>query len=348
MKPVLNYFEQIEHATNIAILVHKGADMDALGSAIALKRLIKKNCKPKQIDIFTDTANINENDLKKNMYAVFTKNENINKKNCKEYDLAICLDTSNRKLLGCYDKIFKKAKDTLNIDHHQSNTIYANKNIVVPKCSSACELIYQLLIKIRKLKHSDDILRLLYAGIITDTNNLANNLGRNTFKIIDDISGNDPKKMEQLEKIRNYFFKNETKAKFALLGKALQSIKYACGGKVAMMKITKQDFVDTNAVMTDTLGIVDYATKLQGVEVACMFIKQKDNTYYVSLRSKNQVNVGKIAQKLGGGGHDKIAAFPTKHNEHLTDVKNKILSLCQEQLKIEDTTENFEELFMEE
>ena len=53
MKPVLNYFEQIENANNIAILVHKNADMDALGSAIALKRLIKKNCEPKQIDIFS-------------------------------------------------------------------------------------------------------------------------------------------------------------------------------------------------------------------------------------------------------------------------------------------------------
>ena len=42
MKQVLNYFEQIENANNIAIIVHKNADMDAIGSAIALKRLIKK------------------------------------------------------------------------------------------------------------------------------------------------------------------------------------------------------------------------------------------------------------------------------------------------------------------
>ena len=265
MEPILNYFEQIEEAKKIAIIVHRNADMDALGAAISLKRLIKKNCSEKQIDLFTDTDNVNETDPEKNMYAVFTKTETFNQQNCEKYDLAISLDSPNRKILGCYEKIFRNAENTMNIDHHPTNTAFAEKNIIIPKCSSTCELIYQLFIKIRKLQHSDDILRLLYAGIITDTNNLTNNIWRNTFKTIDSISGNDPKKMEQLEKIRNYFFRNESKAKFALLVKALQSIKYAGDGKIAIMKITKQDFADTNAVMTDTLGIVDYATRLQGI-----------------------------------------------------------------------------------
>ena len=346
-----NYMEQIASAKRIAIITHKNADMDAIGSAIALKRLIKRNYQTGshmvQVDVFTDTANITNNDIKTNIYSVFVNGENFNKQSCKQYDLAICLDSPSRKVLGVYDKIFKKCSDSLNIDHHQTNNIYAKNNIVVPRCSSTCEIIYTLFIKIKHLSYSDAILRYLYAGIITDTNNLTNNLSKNTFKIIDEITGKDTKKMEQLEKIRTYFFKNETRAKFALLSKALEGVRFSKSGRIALMKITKHDFTDTKSCMTDTLGIVDYATRLQGVEIAVMFIKQDDNTYYVSLRSKNSVNVGLIAEKMGGGGHEKIAAFQTKPTDRLKDIKAKLFMLCSEQLKNMHQDDNFEQLFAE-
>ena len=200
----------------------------------------------------------------------------------------------------------------------------------------------------RHLKYSGDIARLIYAGIITDTNNLTNNLYKSTFRFIDEISGNNTKVMVELERIRNYFFKNESKAKFELLKKALQSTKFACDGKMAMMKFTKKDISDAKAVMTDTLGIVDYATKIQGVEIACMFIKQSDNSYYVSLRSKNDIDVGKIAAQFGGGGHTKIAAFQTKKNVSLPDLKNKLVSICEQELKDYDVIDDLNDLFNEE
>ena len=344
-----NYTDQIKSANKIAIIIHKNSDMDAIGSAIALKRLLKLNCNPEnqdlQIDIFSDTENIESDDYNLNKYAIFTKNEVFNKRKCKEYDLAICLDTANKKLLGKYERIMKYAKDTLNLDHHQTNTIYANNNIVVPKFSSTCELIYTLFIKVNGYKYTDTILRYLYAGIITDTDNLTNNIGRNTFKVIDGICGKDTKKIEQLEKIRNYFFKNESRSKFSLLKKAFDSIKFSEDGKIALMKLTKQDFHDSKACMSDTIGIIDYATKLEGVEIACIFIKQENNTYYVSLRSKNDVNVGEIAEKMGGGGHAKAAAFQTKPTDNLKDVKSKLISLCQAELKTEQEPEDLSNLF---
>ena len=66
------------------------------------------------------------------------------------------------------------------------------------------------------------------------------------------------------------------------------------------------------------------------------------------MRSKNDVNVGLIAQKMGGGGHDKLAAFQTKPGEQLKNVKSKLIGICQEELKIENTSDNLDELFCEE
>ena len=85
----------------------------------------------------------------------------------------------------------------------------------------------------------------------------------------------------------------------------------------------------------------------EDVEIAIMFIKQTDNTYYVSLRSKNDINVGEIAQKMGGGGHEKVAAFQTKPTDKLKDIKAKLISLCQEKLKVEREVEPLDDLFVE-
>ena len=122
MTQIPNYLNQILSATNIALISHKNADTDALASAISLRRFLKDNFeignKKLNIDIFTDTHEFSKKD------DDLIKNEVINQQTCRQYDLAISLDTANRKLLGCFDKIFRRAKDTLNIDHHATNTKY--------------------------------------------------------------------------------------------------------------------------------------------------------------------------------------------------------------------------------
>ena len=115
-----------------------------------------------------------------------------------------------------------------------------------------------------------------------------------------------------------------------------------------MMKIMKSDFANTNTTQDDTLGIVDYACKLSGVEIGVLFIKQDDNTYYVSMRSKNEIDVGEIAKNMGGGGHKNVAAFQTKEDDNLTDIKTKLIALCKTELEKQiDNIESIESLFAE-
>ena len=340
--------EQITNAKKIAILVHQNADTDALASAIAMRRIICDNtdkfgtkfC----IDIFTDTANFN----KKDEYLI--KNEKINHQSRKKYDLSICLDCSDRQRFSIYDDlIFKKSKTTLNIDHHESNTFFAKNNIVIPKCSSTCEIIYLLFSKFLKLKCSTQTKALLYCGIITDTNNLTQNIGKKTYNVIDEIVKVSVQNGIDIEKIRNHYFKSNTKERNALLARALSSLTYSENGKIAMMKITKQDFNETGASQVDTLGIVNFAADTEGVEVGIIFIKQEDNTYYVSLRSKNDnINVAEIAKVMGGGGHSKVAAFQSTANDNLTDMKAKLTNLCNNQIANAKTfEEDISSLFAE-
>ena len=337
---------QIQQAKKIAIITHYNPDADAIGSMIALKRLIKKNFetqkRPLFVDIFTQVEKLDDK------YQPLTYGENLNIQHFKRYDLAIAVDCSDINRLGKFKKIFSKAKCTINIDHHETNTKFAKNNIVAKNCSSSAEILYLLYCKVFKLNFSADICSLLYSGIITDTNNLTQNISNNTLKVVSELTEKCRQDSYNLEAIRNHFFKSNTKEQLTLLSRALESITFAESGKIAMMKLVKNDFTQTNTTQDDTLGIVDYSCTIQGVEIGIIFIKQEDNTYYVSLRSKKEVDVGKIAHSMGGGGHKNVAAFKTKEDDNLTDIKTKLISLCKTELeKQEENTENIEDLFAE-
>ena len=347
MKSELNCFLQIKNARKIAIFTHKNADTDALASCIALRRIIKENFETEDkkytIDIFTDTTIFNKKD------EDLIKNETINQQSYKRYDLSIALDCASIKMLGKLENQFKNKKNTLSIDHHITNTKFALNNIISPMCCSTCEMIYLIFIQINKLNCSAQTMGVIYSGIITDTNNLTQNVGPKTYNVIDVLLKTAEDEGLNLEQIRNHYFKSNTKEQNALLSRALSSITYASNEKIAIMKITKQDFIETKTTRADTLGIVDHAINTQGVEIGVIFIKRDDNTYYVSLRSKNEsINVGQIAKAMGGGGHTKVAAFETKPEDNLTDIKTKLVTLCNYELsKTVEEIDDISALFAE-
>lgn len=346
MESANNVLSQLSQAKKIAIITHLNPDADAIGSMVALKRIIKRNYdneqNPVSIDLFAQNENLDEK------YLPLLSGVIINTQNFEQYDLAIAVDCADLTRLGEYQNIFNTATDTLSIDHHDTNTKFANNNIVAKRCSSTCEIIYLLLCKVYNLNYSADICSLLYSGIITDTNNLTQNLGRTTLKAVFELSEKCRQENVNLESLRDHFFKNNTKEQLDLLSRALSSLSFAEYGKIAMMKIMKSDFANTNTTQDDTLGIVDYACKLSGVEIGVLFIKQDDNTYYVSMRSKNEIDVGEIAKNMGGGGHKNVAAFQTKEDDNLTDIKTKLIALCKTELEKQiDNIESIESLFAE-
>lgn len=343
MHSISEGIKQILHSKKIAIISHINADADAICSSMALKLLIKARTQRKHetpiIDIFTDTEQISD------LYLPIVSHLALNKQRFKKYDLAISLDCPNVYRLGRFKEIFCNAKDTLMIDHHDTCENFARNNIC-KKVSSTCEIIYNELILKRNWKANEETYRLLYTGIITDTNDLTQNTLNSTHHVIADLMEVDTKLGLSLESIKDHFFKNTTKQKTMLFQRALQSLAFFENDQIAIMKIFKQDLIETGCKQEDTLGIVDYAVKMKGVKVGVIFIKQEDNSYYVSLRSKDKINVGIIAKSLGGGGHFNVSAFQSK--EPLADLKQQIITLCKQQFSTAPTgDEEIENLFTE-
>lgn len=337
MKSLKQCLLDIQNSNRIAIITHTMPDADALASAVALKKLIKLNLleenEQKQIDIFVDADEINE------VNSAIIKGVETNIQNCETYDLAISVDCASLARMGKYAELYSNTPKTVNIDHHMTNEQFGQNNLILPRTSSTCEALY-ILAKIKDFHISDDVCNLIYSGIITDTNNLTHGtITVQTHKIITEMV----ERNINIEALNDHFFKNNTKSKAYLLKQALSSLTFFAGDRIAFMKLTKQDLAECDATNEDTMGIVNHGIEIKGVDIAIIAIKQEDNSYYVSLRSKGSVNVANVAQQLGGGGHEHMAAF--QYDGLMADLKEQLIKACKTELASRPAEDIIDTLF---
>jgi phosphoesterase RecJ-like protein len=154
------------------------------------------------------------------------------------------------------------------------------------------------------VKISPEIATCLYTAVLTDTGSFCfTGTNDSTFALAEELvrAGADPVKIAQ-----SVYFSNPM-AKMLLLGKALSRLQRE--GPVVWMDITREDMRQANASDEDAEGLVNYSLAIDGVQVAVFFREQKDGRYRVSLRSKGGLNVARVAETFGGGGHTCASGF---------------------------------------
>jgi phosphoesterase RecJ-like protein len=146
---------------------------------------------------------------------------------------------------------------------------------------------------------SPEIATCLYTAVLTDTGSFSF-IGTNehTFALARELvlCGADAARIAQ-----GVYFSHPT-SKMRLLGVALSNLHRE--GKVTWMWVTREHMERCEANDEDCEGLVNYALAIEGVEVSIFFRELSDHRYRVSLRSKGDVNVAKVAEHFGGGGHD--------------------------------------------
>lgn len=302
--------EKLKSSNSVCLIGHSTPDADALCSMVVFKNFLKQKFNISIIDMFADFDKLAEN------YTYILGDEKINKQSTTNYDYAITLDTSNPVLLGKYTELFNMAQHKIVIDHHNTNLRYGQYNIV-KYCSSTCEMVYRILCH---FKHNFDVedYGKIYAGIITDTNNLTvGNISYKTFNIVGECY-----KYADCQKIYKHFFCNNSLKTQKMFSTAVQNIKVFNNGKILISHITMDEHNALNAEKDDYTGIVNRLAQTSNVELVC-FVHPKNNKYYVSMRATKGYNVAEIAKKHGGGGHIGAAAFET--NEDVETIEKIIL-----------------------
>jgi bifunctional oligoribonuclease and PAP phosphatase NrnA len=107
----------------------------------------------------------------------------------------------------------------------------------------------------------------------------------------------------QPEVLYDMLFENNSLGRLKLTGLVLSRLQALHGGKVAFTEIRRSDYEATGATPQDSEDLVNYTRSVEGVEVGLLFMEQPKGGVKVSFRSRAAIDVARIAEKFGGGGH---------------------------------------------
>jgi bifunctional oligoribonuclease and PAP phosphatase NrnA len=297
-------FNKIKSAKTIALFIHINPDGDCLGSGVALK--IWLDSQNKKCDVYCD-------DIVHDNYSFFVSNYVQNCDIKQDYDLLIALDCGDINRLSKYSSYFSNHKNTINIDHHISNTKFAKLNYI-KDCSSTCEILYTLF-ENNNIAIDNNIALPLYCGLATDTGCFMHN---NTTPNVHIIASKLLSFGLDIEKIHYFLFQRKTLNQINLMQVALTHFISYYNGELTILYLTAKDFEQTLTNERDVmgLGIVNLITNIDKVRVGVVISESKTNCYSVSFRSQGNDDVTLIASNFGGGGHKKASGckiFGTKN-----------------------------------
>lgn len=285
--------EIILNAKKIGIFTHESPDGDAIGSSIALYIGLKQL--KKDVDVITDVYS--------DSFKFLPSLDEIKGKGSNDYDICIALDCANKERLYDPNNSFDKAKTTIAIDHHASNTFYAHSNYVEEKSPAACKTLIKVLKRLN-ITITKEIGEALITGIITDS-------GGFRYETVDDETFEFAAQMLDIGvNISNIYlttFDVQTKAQFQLTSIATSRLEFVNKNRIAITYITRDDIKKTNAKTGDHEGIVNVGRNVEGVLVSIFLREDNDGTYKVSFRSNEDIDVAEIAKEFDGGGHTRAA-----------------------------------------
>ena len=316
MTTTLFPYEEVEAkiagAECITILSHLNPDADALGTALGIYTLLKKD-KTKRVEVVNGSKAL---PLHLDFLPYFDK---IKYQIEYENALIISCDCGSVDRLG-FDL---DGRDVINIDHHQSNTQYGSVNVVMPDYASSSQVAFELF---KKLYHIDaDTATCFYTALLSDTRYFTTtSVNKEVFDVAHALveAGAKP------DVIAYNFTQRRPLSSLRILEKALNSLTLHVEARVAALMVTKEDIEATGATVPDMEGIVDYARSLVTVEIA-IFAMELDEGIRISLRSKS-VDVSRVALAFGGGGHKVAAGFTMKESgleESIDIILKKIIEL---------------------
>ncbi len=288
IKELMNKIEEYE---TIIIHRHLSPDIDAIGSQMALKEMLKINYPNKKVF----AAGIKG-------YEQFNFIGEIDKLSPKEYQgsLVIVVDTANYARID--DENFKLAKELIKIDHHQDveNERYGTLNLVDPIASSTCEVLYVIYQEIKKInpnfKLNVDVAKYLFAGIFADTGGfIFPNTKSRTFAILSELV-----KYDFDYEPWNMNLRVLDEKIVRLIGYAMQNIEINDG--VGIIRFDQERQRNLGATPRELSIVVNYMGMFKNIKVWAVF-NEHPNFIRVNMRSRSEYDISKIAVQYRGGGH---------------------------------------------
>ena len=303
--------DALRAAERLIVCTHENPDGDALGSLVAMHRILLRLGKDSLMYIDSSDLPL------PGEYSFLALQDHVSSppEDLQERTI-VFLDCGN--LDRNPAEALKRAPGPIiNIDHHHDNTRFGTVNLVVPRASCTAEIVWDLM---RELEVEPDrtIADALYVGLITDTGRfMYENTGSRAHLMAAELieAGID------VQRIYRRVYEDMPYGKLALLARGLAKAQRFDGGRLTLTSLSAEDFREAGAEESYSEGVVDHLRSVHGTAVAALVRDRMTNgtaagdgrrVRKVSLRaSDDRVDVSQIARAQGGGGHRQAAGFQT-------------------------------------
>jgi bifunctional oligoribonuclease and PAP phosphatase NrnA len=290
--PIADLLQIFRAHPRFLLTSHARPDGDAVGSVLALAEILEQL--GRKVDIV----------LADPVPATYRTLPNLNRihhaRSANDVDadrntpaiLLECDGIARTGLLGLEDRTL------INIDHHASGRPFAFVNWIDEHACAVGAMVYRIALA-AKAKITPSMATCLYAAILSDTGAFTYpSTTAETFALVHDLAahGADPSQIA-----RDIYFSNPA-TKIRLLGIALSNLQME--GDLAWTWVTSEDMDRIGAIPEDCEGVVNYLISIAGVESAVFLREVSDESLFrLSIRSKGKLDVARIAEQFGGGGH---------------------------------------------
>lgn len=313
--------EKINESSKIALSFHTSPDGDSIGSSLAFLQGLRTLGKEVYI--------VCKEDMPKTFKFLPCSDEITSTCDVVKdgTDILIVLDCGNLERVNTNSKLSERNYTLINIDHHMSNDLYGDLNYVDTKSSSMGEIVFMIL-EAMNIEVTEDMAKCMYTSLLTDTGSFRHS---NTTSRTHNIAGKLLDTGIDFSEIHRQIFDNKEFNRVKFMGRAIESLKLTLDGKVGVIKITDKDFEDFAIEDKDTSDIVNIGMKIGSVDVMIL-LKEGEEGTKVSLRSKNIVDVRKVAENFGGGGH--VRASGARIMKSIDESEELLLKIIEKELKI--------------
>ncbi len=316
--------DQLKRSRTILVASHANPDGDAVGALLALGLALKTMNKGVCVYNQSPTPAI---------YRFLPSVSAIGQTvpTPAEFDSVVILDCGAMERVGEVVEHIRNAPMIINIDHHVTNTRFGHLQLIDADACASAELVYRL-IKLLPVKINRPMAMAIYTGILTDTGSFRfSNTNQAAFSICAEMMacGANPYDVAQ------YVYGHYSLGRIKLLNMALDSLEITPNGKISIMSLTQKMLKITGTQNEDIDGIINYARRIEDVEVAALIHEIAEETKqgdrhkrcHVSLRSDGSVDVAGIASQFGGGGHASAAGFSLAAS--LDEIKAIMIDLSE-------------------
>ncbi|MCD5380562.1 bifunctional oligoribonuclease/PAP phosphatase NrnA [Candidatus Gracilibacteria bacterium] len=296
--------KKIDGAQNILLINHIRMDPDAFGSLSGFYQILKKLGK--------NVLAINDEQTPDN-FGFLGQNHIIDSSaDIKTFnpELIISFDAASIDQLGksyTSNKSIFDSTDFFVIDHHLSNPAFGQYNIIKTDYSSTCEIVYEIIEELNFIQYMDkSIATCIFTGMITDTNIFYNqNTTPNTHRVAAGLMNHGADFRAPIFE----FYKKKSFSQSKLWGEILRELQQVeiNGNLITYALVKPEHFDNTGTTDEDISGLInEFLSNMENSDVCFLLYPLKDGLIKASFRSK-EMDVSKICQSYGGGGH-KLAA----------------------------------------